>query len=187
MRFRSIALLIMALAMPLVGRAFTMKELRAMPNLTPEKFEKIFADFAYKFHPEVQPHDQFLRTKSGDCDDFATVAAEILECHGYTPRMIAIRMKGETHVVCYIAEENGYLDYNTRKDASPIVPCSPEISAIATKVAAGFRRDWVATYEFTYDPHEDVKRLVNNIIPNPSISDVASSVTSDQSRTGAKR
>jgi hypothetical protein len=175
------------LAMPLVGRAFTMKELRAMPNLTPEKFEKLFASFAYKFHPEVQPHNVFLRTKSGDCDDFATVAAEVLACHGYTPRMIAIRMKGETHVVCYIVEEGAYLDYNTRKDEYPLVPCSPDITAIATKVAAGFERDWVATYEFTYDPHEDVKRLVNSIIPNPSVSTVASALNADQSRTGAKR
>jgi hypothetical protein len=188
MKVRSLALLLMALlAMPLAGRAFTMNQLRATPNLTPEKFASFFADFAYKFHPEVQPHDVFLRTKSGDCDDFATVAAEILECHGYTPRMIAIRMKGETHVVCYIAEKGAYLDYNTRKDASPLVPCSPEITAIATKVAAGFGRNWVATYEFTYDAHEDVKRLVNSIIPNSSISNIASALTSDQARTGARR
>jgi len=190
MKLRFSALLLAAIFItPFAGRALTMKELRAMPNVTPEKLEKLFADFAYKFHPEIQPHDVFLKTKSGDCDDFATVAAEILQARGYTPRMIAIRMKGETHVVCYIPEEGGYLDYNTRKEKSPLVPCSPEITAIATKVAVGFRRDWVATYEFTYDPKEDVKRLVNNIIPNPDIANMASSapVATDQSRTGATR
>src|SRR5271163_2212877 len=128
MKLRSAALLALALlAAPLASRAFSMKELRETPNLTPEKFERLFADFAFKFHPEIQPHDVFLKTKSGDCYDFATVAAEILKGRGYTPRMIAIRMKGETHVVCYVAEENGYLDYNTRKEKFPIVPCSPEI------------------------------------------------------------
>jgi hypothetical protein len=164
-----------------------MKELREMPKLTPQKFERLFADFAYKFHPEVQPHDVFLKTQSGDCDDFATVAAEILQERGYTPRMIAIRMKGETHVVCYIAEEGGYLDYNTRKDKFPIVSCSPEITAIAAKVADGFRRDWVAAYEFTYDAREDVKRLVNNIIPNPALANLAKEPGSDSNRAGAKR
>jgi transglutaminase-like putative cysteine protease len=165
-----------------------MRELRGMHNLTPENFERLFAGFQFKFHPEVQPHDQFLRTKSGDCDDFATVAAEILGSKGYTPRMIAIRMKGETHVVCYIEEAGGYLDYNTRKDQNPLVPCSPEITAIATKVAAGFRRDWVATYEFTYDPQADVKHLVNNILPNPDIADMAKTAgTTADSRMGAKR
>jgi hypothetical protein len=188
MKMRSVALVLaVILAIPLTSRALTMKELREMPKLTPEKLEKLFADFEYKFHPEVQPHDVFLRTQSGDCDDFATVAAEILKGHGYTPRMIAIRMKGETHVVCYVAEERGYLDYNTRKELRPVVPCSPDITAIAAKVAAGFRRDWVATYEFTYDAKEDVKRLVSNIIPNPSVANMASTATPDQNRAGAKR
>jgi len=159
-----------------------------MPHLTPDKFERLFASFQYKFHPEVQPHDQFLATQSGDCDDFATVAAEILASKGYTPRMIAIRMKGETHVVCYIDEAGGYLDYNTRKDQHPLVPCSPEITAIATKVAAGFRRDWVATYEFTYDPQADVKHLVNNIVPNAAVSDLAKTAgTTSDTRVGATR
>jgi len=188
MKFRFALLAALALFVSIFNaRALSMNELRAIPTLTPDKFAHLFSDFAYKFHPEVQPHDIFLRTKSGDCDDFATVAAEILRSRGYTPRMIAIRMKGETHVICYIAEEHGYLDYNTRKDKSPIVPCSPEIAAIATKVAAGFRRDWVATYEFTYDAHEDVKRLVNNIISNPDVSNVASVLTPEQTRSGAKR
>ncbi len=189
MKLSARALLVVCLlAFAPLSHALSMKELRGLHNLTPEKFERLFADFHYKFHPEVQPHDQFLRTESGDCDDFATVAAEILSAKGYTPRMIAIRMKGETHVVCYIDEEGGYLDYNTRKDAHPLVPCSPDITAIATKVAAGFRRDWVATYEFTYDPQADVKHLVNNIIPNPAISDLAKTVaTTPDTRVGATR
>jgi len=143
-----------------------MSQLKQVPNLTPDQFARYFADFEFKFHAEVQDHDVFLRTKSGDCDDFATVAAEVLSQKGYTPRMIAIRMKGETHVVCYIEETQSYLDYNTRKEAHPLVPCSADITVVAKKVAESFGRDWVATYEFTYNEGEKLKRLVNEIIPN---------------------
>jgi hypothetical protein len=162
-----------ALAFSPAAHALTMRQLKDVPNLTPEQFAHQFADFEFKFHAEVQDHDVFLRTKSGDCDDFATVAAEVLSEKGYTPRMIAIRMKGETHVICYIDETQSYLDYNTRKEAKPLVPCSPDITVIATKVAESFGRDWVATYEFTYNEGEKVKRLVNNIIPNQPASEIA--------------
>ncbi|MGZ4962063.1 MAG: hypothetical protein ACXWKG_01180 [Limisphaerales bacterium] len=161
-----IVILLSALAFSPSARALTMSQLKSVPNLTPDKFAHYFSDFEFKFHAEVQDHDVFLRTKSGDCDDFATVAAEVLAQKGYTPRMVAIRMKGETHVVCYIEETQSYLDYNTRKETSPLVPCSADITVIAHKVAESFGRDWVATYEFTYNEGEKVKRLVNNIIPN---------------------
>jgi hypothetical protein len=168
-----LAVLVVALALSPSAHALTMRQLKDVPSLTPEKLEQQFADFEFKFHAEVQDRDVFLRTKSGDCDDFATVAAEVLALNGYTPRMIAIRMKGETHVVCYVDEAHGYLDYNTRKDAHPVVACSPDITEIAHKVAESFNRDWVATYEFTYDDSQKVKRLVNNIIPNQPPSEVA--------------
>lgn len=161
------------LAFSTPSQALSMKELRQMPNLTPVTFAKCFADFEFKFHAEVQNHDVFLKSKSGDCDDYATVAAEILAERGYTPRLIAIRMKGETHVVCYIQETGSYLDYNTRKEAEPLVSCSPIITDIARKVGKSFGRDWVATYEFTYDESESVKRLVANIISNPSSQQIA--------------
>jgi hypothetical protein len=179
--------LLACLAFATAARAITVEELRAMPHLTPVEFAHYFADFEFKFHPEVQPHNQFLSTRSGDCDDYATVAADALEKHGYTPRMIAIRMKGETHVVCYIPETHSYLDYNTRKDKNPLVPCSPEITDIARNVAKGFGRDWVATYEFTYEEEESIKRLVNRIIPNPAISNEAKVLTTEQARSGASK
>ncbi|MDB6056511.1 MAG: hypothetical protein JWO95_355 [Verrucomicrobiales bacterium] len=161
-----IALMLSAMAFSPSAQAVTLSQLKNEPNLTPDQFAHYFSDFEFKFHAEVQDHDVFLRTKSGDCDDFATLAAEVLAKKGYTPRMIAIRMKGETHVVCYIKETESYLDYNTRKDAHPLVPCAGDITVIAKKVAESFGRDWVATYEFTYEDAQKVKRLVNNIIPN---------------------
>jgi hypothetical protein len=184
---RTIATIVLsALAFCTSANALTMRQLKDVPNLTPEKFAKCFADFEFKFHAEVQDHDVFLRTKSGDCDDFATVAAEVLVQKGYTPRMIAVRMKGETHVICYIEETQSYLDYNTRKDASPLVPCSPDITEIAHKVAESFGRDWVATYEFTYNEGEKVKRLVNNIIPNNVPAQLAK-VTDETAAAGSKQ
>jgi hypothetical protein len=175
-----------AIALVPSANALTMRQLKSMPNMTPDKLARCFADFEFKFHEEVQDHDVFLRTKSGDCDDFATVAAEVLERDGYTPRMIAIRMKGETHVICYIDETQSYLDYNTRKDKSPLVPCSPDITEIAHKVAESFGRDWVATYEFTYNDDQKVKRLVNNIIPNKPAAVVAKESVKTDTAAGTK-
>jgi hypothetical protein len=149
-------------------RGITVAELKKLPKLTPEKFASYFADFEFKFHAEVQDHNVFLSSKSGDCDDYATLAAEVLAKNGYTPRLIAIRMKGETHVVCYINETKSYLDYNYRMEKEKTIPCSNSITEIAAKVAKSFDRDWIATYQFTFNSTEGVKRLVQNIITNPS-------------------
>lgn len=146
--------------------ALSVAELRQAKHLTPETFANYFSEFEFKFHEEVQSYDTFLSSRSGDCDDYATVAAEVLKPVGYTPRLIAVRMKGETHVICYINEVKGYLDYNCRKDTQKIVPCSPKITEIAKSVAKSFDKDWVATYEFSYSSSENVKRLVDRIIPN---------------------
>jgi hypothetical protein len=147
--------------------AITVDELRTAPNLTPEQFASHFSTFAFKFHDEVQSPETFLATRSGDCDDYATLAADVLGRHGYTTRLIAVRMKGETHVVCYVVETGSYLDYNARNDEKRTIACSPKITEIAKKVAQSFQRGWVATYEFTYG--EKVKRLVDKILTNRSV------------------
>lgn len=149
------------------SNAVTVSELRSVSKLTPETFASYFSDFEFKFHDEVQDHATFLATKSGDCDDYATLAADILKRNGYTPRLIAVRMKGETHVVCYVPETKSYLDYNFRKDEKKTVQCSEAIKEIARKVAQSFGRDWIATYQFTFS--EGVKRLVQSIITNRSV------------------
>ena len=131
---------------------------------TPEHFAHNFADFKFVFHAEVQEPKVFLATKSGDCDDFATLAADVLKKSGYSPRLVAIRMKKETHVVCFIPEVNSYLDYNNRAAANPLVPSDGSLTDIATKVAHSFGRNWVSVYEFTY--RQKIKWLVNSILPN---------------------
>ncbi len=146
------------------SQAITVNELKKIPKLTPQQFASYFSDFEYKFHAEVQDHDVFLATKSGDCDDYATLAADVLARNGYTTQLIAVRMKGETHVVCYIAETKSYLDYNYRKEESKLVSSSRSITEIAKKVADSFNRNWIATYQFTFS--KGVKRLVQTIITN---------------------
>lgn len=156
------------LLIALPAHSVTVSEIRNTPNLTPERFVSFFSTFKFKFHDEVQNFETFLSSKSGDCDDFATLAADVLSQHGYTPRLIAVRMKGETHVVCYIEETKSYLDYNARKDTQNTIPCSTVLTDIARSVADSFGKDWIATYEFTYSKKEKVKRLVDRIIYSPN-------------------
>lgn len=151
------------------SQGITQAELESVPNLTPEKLAGYFSNFEFKFHAEVQDHETFLHSQSGDCDDYATLAAEVLTRHGYTTRLIAVRMKGETHVVCYVKETQSYLDYNFRKEEKKTVSSDNSMTGIANKVAQSFQRDWIATYQFTYNPSEGVKRLVQNIISNHSV------------------
>ena len=132
--------------------------------MTPEKFITLFSDFAFKFHAEVQDPNVFLTTRSGDCDDFATLAAEILGRNGYTTHLVAVRMKGETHVICYVEETRSYLDYNYRQEIRKTVSSDGSLTDIAKKVSDSFGREWLATYEFTYQ--EKVKRLVDKIMTN---------------------
>ena len=131
---------------------------------TPEQFARKFASFSYCFHAEIQDPQVFLTTKSGDCDDFATLAAATLAKSGYETQLWAVRMNGETHVVCYIPKIGGYLDYNNRAESNPVVSCDPSLKSIAGNVAASFHRNWVAAYEFSY--HQKIKWLVNTIVLN---------------------
>ena len=162
-------MLLVSCLLPSSSDAVTLSELRKEKNMTPEKFASYFSDFEFKFHTEVQDHETFLATRSGDCDDYATLAADILRRNGYTTRLIAVRMKGETHVVCYVKETNSYLDYNYRKDAKKTIPSTDVITEIASKVARSFERDWIATYQFTFS--QGVKRLVQNIITNRTVEE----------------
>src|SRR5687767_2893421 len=105
-------LALLILSIPAFG--LSLEDIRNTPDLTPKKFAAYFRDFEFKFHSEVQSPDIFLATRSGDCDDFSTLAAAVLRDRGYTPRLITVRMPGVTHVVCYIEETKSYLDYNNR-------------------------------------------------------------------------
>jgi hypothetical protein len=110
----------------------------------------------------VQKPEDFLRAEAGDCDDYSTLAASELSGRGYHPRLVAVRMKGLVHVVCYVAEANGYLDYNKRSHGSGLVTCGSDLSQMADSVAKSFKSNWTSVSEFTYS--DGVKRLVSTTI-----------------------
>ncbi len=143
------------------ARALTLEDLERDSKLTPSRFARYFADFNYCFHAEVQRPEVFLATQSGDCDDYAILAAQVLHAKGYTTRLISVRMPGLIHVVCYVAETKCYLDFNNRVYLKRTVGSDGSLPDIARKVAKSFDTHWASAAEFTYD-HE-VKRLVTTV------------------------
>ncbi len=149
--FAAVCLVILLLVLPAdAAQPMTLAELRAEPNLTPERFMAHFADFKFALGRKVRSPETFLSARSGDCDDFATLAADLLHEKGYSTRLVAVFMPNDVHVVCYVAETNSYLDYNRRKKATPLVKCKGELAAIAAKVARSFRSPWRSVSEFTF-------------------------------------
>ena len=128
----------------------TLDELRADRNLTPERFMKYFADFRFQLGRDVREPEVFLASQSGDCDDFATLAASVLREKGYSTRLVVVYMPNDVHVVCYVAETHGYLDYNCRKQTAPLVKSEGALEAIAARVAESFRAQWRSVSEFTF-------------------------------------
>ena len=155
----SLAMCLYAVLIPLLllggggsAAAITLGELRADAKLTPERLMRYFADFKFALGRAVQKPEAFLAAQSGDCDDFATLAADLLREKGYTTRLVAVFMPREVHVVCYVKETNSYLDYNCRRKPSPLVKCDDHLSAIALSVARSFRTQWRSVSEFTMKP-----------------------------------
>src|SRR5258707_12534586 len=140
------------------ARGVTLAELRADSTLTPERFIKSFADFKFELSRTVRKPEDFLESKTGDCDDFATLAAELLHQKGYTTRLVAVYLPKDVHVLCYVAETNSYLDYNCRKERAPLVKCDDKLAAIASCVAESFRTQWRSVSEFTF--HNGIRRFV---------------------------
>ncbi|MDX1951102.1 MAG: transglutaminase-like domain-containing protein [Verrucomicrobiota bacterium] len=143
-------IILTALLLPSPLNSLSMEELRKMSDLTPRKFAKLFAQFQYRLFEEVQSPEVFLATEMGDCDDYAILAAQILGERGYTPRLIAVRMPGITHVICYIEETESYLDFNNRVYLSRTVGCERDLAKIAKKVAKSFESSWTSASEFTF-------------------------------------
>src|SRR5688500_2415603 len=103
------------------GLALSLDDLKARKDLALVQFAAYFEDFEFTFRIEVQSPEVFLASRDGDCDDYSTLAATVLRERGYTPRLIAVRMPGVTHVVCYVEETGAYLDYNNRAGANRLV------------------------------------------------------------------
>lgn len=159
-RFLLPLLTCLVLSMPLV-RAVSLEELRNDPRMSPSRFASYFADFKYQFLEEVQPPELFLATRIGDCDDFATLAAMVLREKGFRTHLIAIRMPGLVHVVCYVEEIKGYLDFNNRSFLKRTVSCNGTLRDIARSVAKSFEANWTSASEFTFQ--NGLKYLVSTI------------------------
>ncbi|MCI0537939.1 MAG: transglutaminase-like domain-containing protein [Verrucomicrobiales bacterium] len=145
------------------ARALTLEELQQDQLLSPRNFARHFADFRFRFRADVQSPDAFLASKIGDCDDYATLAADLLKAKGLTTRLVAVRMKKLVHVVCYVDEAGGYLDYNERAVGNGFVCSGKALSEIADKVAASLGARWASVSEFTY--RDRLKRLVQTVLP----------------------
>ncbi|MBM3824695.1 MAG: hypothetical protein FJ404_17730 [Verrucomicrobia bacterium] len=166
------------------ARPVTLDDLRREPKLTPQRFASYFSEFRYQFFEEVQLPEMFLATELGDCDDYATLAAEILSQRGFRPHLIAVRMPGLVHVVCYVDEIGGYLDYNSRVYLKRTVSCDKDLRSIANKVARSFGAHWTSASEFAF-VHR-LKHLVSTIThanPSASVSSIPPRSTSDPSLT----
>ena len=149
------------------ARAVSLDELHNDATLTPQTFAQYFSHFRFAFHSDVQKPEDFLHAEAGDCDDYSILAASELAARGYHPRLVAVRLKGLVHVVCYVAEANGYLDYNKRSRGSGLVMCGGDLQQVADSVAKSFKTNWHSVSEFTYS--DGLKRLVSTVVAkNPS-------------------
>jgi hypothetical protein len=130
--------------------------LRGQKDLTPESLLRFFAGFRFEAGEQVQDSATFLRRQRGDCDDFARLASSILPEHGYTTKLVVIMMEKQTHVVCYVKEAGGFLDFNHRTEPHPIVGSDGSLEDIADKVSAYFRSKWRIASEFQYQANTPV-------------------------------
>lgn len=151
--------------LPGSAMAISLHELEATPALTPKKFASYFETFHYELFHEVQPPDQFLRNRRGDCDDYAILANHILPENGYETRLIHIRLAGMVaHAVCYVTEDSAYLDYNNRAVFFRLTKAKPSLRAIADKVADSLNANWTSASEFVYTYDNDRKTITATVV-----------------------
>lgn len=181
MLLKALHLTVLLTASLLAGTAaadsVTLEELRADIGLTPERFASHFATFEFQLREKVQTPEAFLAAKNGDCDDYATLAADVLRQRGYTPKLVVVFMPKDIHVVCYIPETKSYLDFNARNSDKPAIPSNGGLDEIADEVAKSFGSTWHCVSEFTFQ--NGVRKVVQVDFPRakPSAPSVAPHAT----------
>ena len=139
--------------------------LRGQPDLTPKKFSRMFSDFNFELFDYVQTPEEFLRTKSGDCDDYACLADDVLKPKGFETRLIHIRLVGMTsHAVCYVTEDGAYLDYNNRNIFFTMTRSDPSLRKIAGKVARSLNANWTSAFEFDFSFNNQRKNITAKVV-----------------------
>jgi hypothetical protein len=131
-------------------RAASLNDLLEQKDLTPQGLAHVISDFSFELTPRLQEADSFLQRKRGDCADFANLASLVLSRRGYTTKLVVVMMSKQTHVVCFIKEAGGFLDYNHRADVNPVIASDGSLEDIAEKVAGDFRSDWRMASYFRY-------------------------------------
>ena len=154
---------LVSILLPAISRASALSALAEQKDLTPESFIRSFADFTFELGDQVQDPETFLQRKRGDCDDFASLAATVLKGRGYNPKVVVVMMDGATHVVCYVKEAHGFLDFNHRADSHPIIESDGSLEDIAEKVSTYFRVRWHMASEIRYEKRTPV--FVTSVFP----------------------
>ncbi|MEN9661966.1 MAG: hypothetical protein RL324_915 [Verrucomicrobiota bacterium] len=145
--------------------ALTLAELLADQKLTPKRFAALFESFQFEFGTEVQEADQFLKTKRGDCDDYAVLADYVLSRHGFGTKLVHVRLVGRVaHAICYVNEDKAYLDYNNRTYFVNLQKSGSSLREIAEKISQEIEGNWTSASEFTYDYATNDKTVVRTVI-----------------------
>lgn len=151
-------------SLPVKLGAVTLEELLTQPKLTPKKFASHFGGFGYEFNAPIQSAETFLARKRGDCDDYSVLAAHVLAQHGFTTRLIHVRLAGRVaHAVCYVNEAKAYLDYNNRNVFFTLTRSGPDLRDIASKVAQSLEASWTTASEFTYSYSTRRKTMIATV------------------------
>jgi hypothetical protein len=133
------------------AHAGALSTLADQKDLTPENLIRAFAGFTFELSAQPQDAETFLQRKRGDCDDFASLASRLLTDRGYKTKLVMVMMERQAHVVCFVKEAHGFLDFNHRSDAHPIIESDGSLEEIAQKVAGDFRGRWLTASEFKYE------------------------------------
>jgi len=133
------------------ARAAELAAIAAQKDLTPESLLRSVAGFEFELGTCPQEPEVFLQRRRGDCDDFAQLASQLLTKRGYTTKLVVVMMEKETHVVCYVKEAQGFLDFNRRTEPHPVVGSDGSLEDIAQKVADSFQSKWRMASEFRFE------------------------------------
>jgi hypothetical protein len=176
MKFTKTFLVVMAIsnffASNLRLSGVTLEELQQDDSLTPDRFAHYFADFKFQLRERVQDPKVFLAARNGDCDDYATLAADVLQAKGYSTRLVVVFMPKDIHVVCYVKETRSFLDFNRRNCSTTTVSTDGTLTDIADKVAQSFHASWHCVSEFTFKG--GVRQIVYTDFPQAKPAQLAS-------------
>ena len=153
------------------AHAGTVSALAGNADLTPGSLLRSFAGFTFELSAQPQDAETFLQRQRGDCDDFASLASRLLSDRGYKIKLVVVVMEQQTHVVCYVEEAHGFLDFNHRADAQPIIKSDGSLENIAHQVARDFRSRWLTASEFRYE--NDLPVYLETVFPPARLTPAA--------------